>query len=564
MRLTVGVTGHRDIAPGEQARLRDEVRAFLGALRNRFPDLPLELLTALAEGADTLVAEVAIEMGIAFTAVLPMPREQYLVDYESDSAVSTYKHLLDRAERVITLPARPGADLTDQDARSWQYAQLGVFLSNHCQILLALWDGKDNNALGGTASVLRYHLTAVMPGFDDEMSAASLLADNENDLAFHIVTGRDRPDGAPAEGLVAGRDRWMTSHFNQSEGDDIPAEYGHMLDRLSEFDQDSKRYSNAINKEAYPLLEDVPELPTPPGAAVVEHLFMASDWLAIHFQKRVNSSLNAMYSLAVIMGLVFIVYSEKSDHTWLLATFLTLFFGGVVLHVVGDRRQWHRKYLDYRALAEALRVQFYWNVSGVVDPNSPGFAYDTFLHKQDVELGWIRHVMRTASAQRERGAEPPLEWLDWTIDQWIGDQEKRTGQLGYYSVKSRRNQVTYQKTRRVGAACLWTGIALAFGLLLLGDRLSDDQRDIVMILMGMLPLVAGVREAMSNKKAEKELIKQYQFMQKIFANARQLVEERRDTQFRRRVLKALGEAALGEGAEWILMHRERPIEHGGL
>ncbi len=564
MRLTVGVTGHRDIAPGEQARLRKEVSDFFESLRKRFPNLPLELLTALAEGADTLVAEVAIEMDVPFTAVLPMPKEQYRTDYTSQAASDSFEALLAKAERVITLPARQGADLQDQEARSWQYAQLGVFLSNHCQILLALWDGKDNDALGGTASVVRYHLTAVMPGFEDELSAASLLADNENDLAFHIVTGRDRPGGAPAEGLEVGQDRWMTSHFNRSEGDDIPEDYGSMLDRLSEFDQDARRYSNSINKEAYPLLGDVPASPTPPGAALVEHLFMASDWLAIHFQKRVNSSLNAMYSLAVIMGFVFIVYSERGSHNWLLATFLALFAGGVVLHLVGDRRQWHRKYLDYRALAEALRVQFYWNVSGVVDPNSAEFAYDTFLHKQDVELGWIRHVMRTASTHRERGVEPSGEWLSWAIDQWIGSEESKTGQLGYYSVKTRRNQVTYQRTRRLGAACLWTGIALAVALLLVGDRLTDDQRDVVMILMGLLPLIAGVREAMSNKKAEKELIKQYRFMQKIFANARQLIEERRDPGFQRRVLKALGEAALGEGAEWILMHRERPIEHGGL
>jgi len=564
MRLTVGITGHRDIAPGEKVRLRKEVRAFFESLQVRFPNLPLELLGALAEGADSLVAEVAVEMGIPFTAVLPMAREEYLVDYDSESAAREFEGLLAKAERIITLPSRPGADLKDQDTRSWHYAQLGVFLSNHCQILLALWDGKDNAALGGTSSVVRYHLTAVMPGFEDEMSAASLLADNENDLAFHIVTGRDRPGGAPADGLEAGKDRWMTSHFHQAEGDDIPTEYGAMLDRLSEFDQDTRRYSNSINKEAYPLLENPPDSPIPPGASMVEHLFMASDWLAIHFQKRVNSSLNAMYSLAVIMGLLFIVYSERTSLTWLLATFLALFFGGVILHLVGDRRQWHRKYLDYRALAEALRVQFYWNVSGVVDPHSPGFAYDTFLHKQDVELGWIRHVMRTASAHRERGVEPSREWLTWTIDSWIGDQQNRTGQLGYYSVKSTRNEVTYRKTQRLGAACLWTGISLAVALLVLGDKLSDEQREVVLILMGLLPLIAGVREAMSNKKAEKELIKQYQFMEKIFGNARQLIEERSDPEFQRRVLKALGEAALGEGAEWILMHRERPIEHGGL
>jgi hypothetical protein len=53
-------------------------------------------------------------------------------------------------------------------------------------------------------------------------------------------------------------------------------------------------------------------------------------------------------------------------------------------------------------------------------------------------------------------------------------------------------------------------------------------------------------------------------MQKVFANARRLVTENPQPRFQRKVLKALGEAALGEGAEWILIHRERPMEHGGL
>jgi hypothetical protein len=43
--------------------------------------------------------------------------------------------------------------------------QMGVFISNHCQILLALWDGKPAADPGGTAAVVDYHLTAVMPGY---------------------------------------------------------------------------------------------------------------------------------------------------------------------------------------------------------------------------------------------------------------------------------------------------------------------------------------------------------------------------------------------------------------
>jgi hypothetical protein len=53
-------------------------------------------------------------------------------------------------------------------------------------------------------------------------------------------------------------------------------------------------------------------------------------------------------------------------------------------------------------------------------------------------------------------------------------------------------------------------------------------------------------------------------MGKVFANAQRLLEGSQDPQFRRRVLMAVGNAALEEHAEWILMHRERPLEHGGL
>ena len=82
--------------------------------------------------------------------------------------------------------------------------------------------------------------------------------------------------------------------------------------------------------------------------------------------------------------------------------------------------------------------------------------------------------------------------------------------------------------------------------------------------MGILPLMAGVRDAYSHKKAEKELIKQYRFMGGILINARRLLDGSDDIEFRRRVLRALGNAALEEGAEWILMHRERPLEHSGI
>ena len=82
--------------------------------------------------------------------------------------------------------------------------------------------------------------------------------------------------------------------------------------------------------------------------------------------------------------------------------------------------------------------------------------------------------------------------------------------------------------------------------------------------MGVLPLVAGVAEAYTQRKANRELTKQYQFMAHVFANARRRLDEARDDAERREVLQGLGDAALSEHAEWILIHRERQPESAGL
>ena len=53
-------------------------------------------------------------------------------------------------------------------------------------------------------------------------------------------------------------------------------------------------------------------------------------------------------------------------------------------------------------------------------------------------------------------------------------------------------------------------------------------------------------------------------MRGIFASARRKLDATQDTDGQRDILHALGDAALAEHAEWALMHRERPLEHGKL
>jgi hypothetical protein len=566
--LVIGVTGHRDLLPAEIPDLERMVRGFLLKLTARYPTLPLTVLTPLAEGADRLVARVAKELGIPLIVPLPFDRALYLRDFETPESRAEFNDLAAGAE-VFELPLLAGADRSavarDGPARDAQYAQLGIFVCAHCHILLALWDGKPCDQLGGTGQVVEFHHWDVMPGFTPQPSRVrQLLADDESDLVYHIVCSRDRPDGAPADGLNPLQAEWFTTNRETPRTLEMPVRYEEIFARTAQFNEDAVTHAARIEREAWPLINDRLPLQLLRTVEPIDHLFRIADALAIHFQRRVTRTLRAVYTLAILMGLAFIAYNDVPNQRYMVWVFLLLFGLGVIIYRVAERRAWHRKYLDYRALAEGLRVQFYWACAGIRSGQQTKFAHDNFLQKQDVELGWIRNVMRVAGRIGDAERPAPPRGLTFAIDEWVGSPADGTGQLGYYPRKAAERTRLSALTERIGHTCLWLGIGVTVVLALFDQRLHDNVFNLLIVLMGILPLVAAVREAYAQKRAEKELIKQYLFMARIFTNARRQLDRAKNDDQRREILRALGNAALDEHAEWILMHRERPLEHGKL
>ena len=90
--------------------------------------------------------------------------------------------------------------------------------------------------------------------------------------------------------------------------------------------------------------------------------------------------------------------------------------------------------------------------------------------------------------------------------------------------------------------------------------MPDAMSDQLMVLMGSVLLLVGIRQGYAYSTAENELIKQYEFMLRIFNNARRRLDGADSNKERRQILRALGGSCLDEHAEWILMHRERSID----
>ena len=54
MKLTIGVTDHRDLVGDQLPALRDQVRAFFVDLDKEYPGLDLQVISPLADGSDNL------------------------------------------------------------------------------------------------------------------------------------------------------------------------------------------------------------------------------------------------------------------------------------------------------------------------------------------------------------------------------------------------------------------------------------------------------------------------------------------------------------------------------
>lgn len=150
--VVIGVTGHRNIDGRDKDELKREVAAALSEIRSACSggsgegNTPVIMLNAFAQGADMLCAEVAFGMGIAVYAVLPCSEEKYIKSFTDAEDAEKLRSYLAKSERVMVAPdlEKNAAWLAGEfkmSADDYEYRQAGIYIAEHCHVLLALWDG---------------------------------------------------------------------------------------------------------------------------------------------------------------------------------------------------------------------------------------------------------------------------------------------------------------------------------------------------------------------------------------------------------------------------------------
>ena len=190
--IVIGATGHRAIREGDRAALKQAVKEELLKLRQLCPNSRMLMLSALAEGGDLLCAEAAAELGIGMIAALPRPQGDYERDF-SPEALERFRFHCKRAEQVFVAPWTEEPPV-DGERRDFTFRQAGIYVAQHCHVLLALWDGgPGSQAACGTAEAVEFALHG-----DYTPALGTAPRTGANSAVLHIFTPRGKQIEEPA------------------------------------------------------------------------------------------------------------------------------------------------------------------------------------------------------------------------------------------------------------------------------------------------------------------------------------------------------------------------------
>jgi hypothetical protein len=552
--IIIGVTGHRDIREEDVSELEAELRKQLKHITSRYPSTSFILLCGLAEGADRLAAWLALKEGIRLIAVLPMQKDLYEIDFK-DESLDEFRDLLEKCEHYFELPVMEGRTLEDISyrgpLRDDQYAQLGAYLVTHSQILLAIWDGVNKSLVGGTSQVVQFRLQGVPEPFAPPHSE---LDAPESGPVYHIVTPRrsnPEPVGYP-----------FTLHRLYPPGFSSLAEaekaQRSVYERMDAFNQDSLRYAKEL-KEKIRQSKDYlfPEHLQPTLPAMLREtldFYAIADLLSQRFQKRTQLAFKVVLGCFFGAATFFELYAGPTPYEWVLCGYLFMFVLIVIAVKWGQSRGYHVKYLDYRALAEGLRVQFFWKLSGLRDS-----VADYYMRKQKSELDWIRNAVRSTMTEtcadiHDIGSEADLsaQRLQQVVKYWVEDQAR------YFAKSAHRNHEWFHKAET------WITIMFGMGIVLAIIQLFVPAANLYLLLgIALLPVAAAMFHNYLQKNAVAEHAKQYDRMSVFYHRAKLHLDRllgRNAFDSARHFIAELGREALTENADWILTHRERPLE----
>jgi hypothetical protein len=569
--LYLGITGHRDIRNEDRIILKEKIKDFILANQKQCPNSPVIILTPLAEGADRIAAEAAIECNVEFFAVLPMPIEEYKLDFMKPGSIEEFNRLVDMASMIIELPIQDGITLIDirnnNEKRNEQYYQSGLFIARHCHTLIALWDGTNTGKKGGTSDVVRLKKSGIPGKFED---TSKKLHHQQTGPIYHIVTPR-------LSNAVPKFPFKVNINFPTHLGTDkakAEKKDRQMLEHIDAYNKDIIKYESKlkakINRSANKLTKDDAGIYNQQLLHSIALKHAVTSEMASLFQKRRFLALKVLLSL-VVLSFLFLHINAEFFHNPLILLLYPVTMGiGAIWFSIARKKHFENKHEDYRALAEAYRIQFFLIACGKQDNVS-----DQYLKRHRGELEWVLYTLRTTFLFNLSSIHNPsvadydykIKVFNFLKKNWVDHQ------LEYFNDNTIKHSAASKKWETWASRSFISAIISALLLSIVSlyaEIIYADfkffeaaMHSILACFTSVFLVLAAALHGYSDKMVFAEQSRNYQQMAQLFELASNKLThaiETNDILEANDIIVELAQEALIENGDWLLLHRTRPME----
>jgi hypothetical protein len=589
--LIIGVTGHRDLRPQDADALEYNVKHVLRRLTRDYTgeddNTPLVVMSSLADGADQLVARVAIECGAMLVAPLPMGSAEYRRDFENGTGPEVegeFDRLLAYAVSAPEMPLVGGNTLenikSDPVRRALQYREAGVFIVRHCHVLLALWDGEDRELkTGGTAEIV--HLKRDGTSLRNSRLMHDCIDGAEKGPIITIMTPRRNSQSSVVQVSVRPWGRELTTMaMTESDFEGEPKlwrDFELTIALTTRFNKDAKKIlSDSVGKEKYKqslaYLFDAPSAPETTtqawsigfqDAPLLCAIYAVADILAQENQRKFKKIWTSLFVMGFLMAASLgLPLNFPSIKIYAFAAYQTLFICSFALYFYARRYQHQERYLDYRALTETVRVGIFWRI-GMINKA----IVEVYPICQSPELSWVGMSLRSLTCfdgNRTRRGES-LNETRYRIchDVWIRSQ------FEYFRKHGELHRKTAAQSERFSILLL---LVSGVGTLLLGisGYMSFDWKryaplnsaPFIPLTLQLLPLAGAAIQGYAEQLGRTAQALQFERMRILFGRALAILPdsiEPCDEVAVQEVLIEVGREAVQEAASWTSIFRLRPL-----